>query len=245
MKKLLAALAVALMVASACGGSGSDTTEPAAFEDVVVSECAKAPVTVGGISILGKHRIEGISDVKVCVDVRAAAGVIPQVVNQPDCGSPCFTIEIRNFDVAADHKIEVTMKRDGKDQPPMTFDPDPIHPTSGQGSRICVVGYGGPPDPCADRLTTPKSLTATPGKTKMALQWGASKDTGDDDITGYEIWRSPTGEEGSFVYVTTVPSTTATDTGLTRQTSYWYYVVALDADGHRSLASNIATATTK
>lgn len=247
MRRLLAGLAIALMVASACGGSGGeDTTNPAAFEDVAVIECAKAPVTVGGITILGQHRVEGISDVKVCVDVRATAGVVPQVVDQPDCGSPCFTIEIRNFDVAADHKIEVTMKRDGKDAPPIQFDPQPVHPTSGQPTgRICVVGYGGPPDPCAERLTTPKQLTASPAKTKVSLTWGASKDTGDDDITGYEIWRSDTGEEGTFVYVTSVPQTSTVDTGLTRKQAYWYYVVAVDADGHRSLASNIATATTK
>ena len=246
MRKVLAGLAVAAMVASACGGSGGDTTTAAALEDVAVSECVVAPVSVGGFTILGSHRIEGISDLKVCVDAGARAGVVPQVVNQPDCGSPCFTIEVRNLDIAADEKIEITMKRDGVAAQPITFDPEPVNPTSGnETGRICVIGHGGPPDPCAERLTTPKSLTAQPARTKMTLGWSPSQDTGDGDITGYELWRSTTGEEASFVYVATFPNTSAADTGLTRKQQYWYYVVAVDADGHRSTASNIATATTK
>ena len=242
MKKVIAGLAVAVMVASACGGT-ADSTTPAAFEDVAVSECVKAPVTVGGISVLGSRRIEGISDLEVCVDARARADVAPQVINQPDCGSPCFTIEVRNLDVAADEKIEIKMKRDGKDVPSIGYDPEEVNPTQEQQTgRICVVGYGGPPDPCAERITSPKSLTATAAKTKVSLTWGASTDTGDGDVTGYEIWRSTTGEEATFVYVSTVAELSATDTGLMRKQQYWYYVVALDADGNRSPASNIATA---
>jgi hypothetical protein len=247
MKKILVAIAAALaMFGAACGGTGdADTTNPAALEDVSVSECVTAPVTVGGISVLGQ-RVEGISDVKVCVDASARADVAPQVIEQPDCGSPCFTVEVRNLDIAADQKIEVSMKRDGKDVPPITFDPQPVNPTEEeQTGRICVLGYGGPPDPCAERLTTPKSLTVTAGKTKATLSWRASVDTGDGDITGYEIWRSTSGEDLSFAYVTTVPDVSAVDTGLTRKTQYWYYVVALDADGHRSEASEVATATTR
>jgi hypothetical protein len=245
MRRVAAALAVMAMVGAACGGSGGeDSINPAAFEDVAVSECVKAPVSVGGISVLGSHRIEGISDLEVCVDVRAAAGVIPQVVNQPDCGSPCFTIEIRNFNVMADHKVEVKMKRDGKDVPPITYDPAPVN-QGDEGQRICVVGYGGPPDPCTERVTTPKQLEATAGKTKVSLQWKASTNTVDGNVSGYEIWRSPTGEEATFGLVTTVPSTSAVDSGLVRKTQYWYYVVAIDADGNRSAASNIATVTTR
>ena len=245
MKKIFAGLAVALMVASACGGSNGDTTTSAALEDVAVSECVQAPVAVGGFTILGSHRIEGISDLKVCVDANARAGVVPQVINQPDCGSPCFTIEVRNLDIAADEKVEITMKRDGVPAQPITFDPEPLNPSAGnETGRICVIGHGGPPDPCAERVTSPKNLTAAPARTKMTLNWSPSKDTGDGDLQGYELWRSTTGEEGSFVYVSTLADTTALDSGLTRKQQYWYYVVAFDGDGHRT-ASDIATATTK
>ena len=216
------------------------------IEDVNVAECVTAPVTVGGFTILGSHRVEGISDLKVCVDVKARAGVVPQLIHQPDCGSPCFTIEVRNLDISADEKIEITMKRDGVPAQPITFDPEPVHPTAGnQTGRICVIGHGGPPDPCAERITTPKDLTASPGRTKVTLSWAASQDTGDNDLQGYEIWRSTTGEEGTFAHVSTVASTSAVDGDLSRRQSYWYYVVAFDADGHRSVASNIVTTTTK
>lgn len=245
MKKTFAALGAAMLLASACGGSGGDTTNPAALEDVAVSECVRAPVTVAGVSVLGQ-RVEGISDLKVCVDAHAKADVAPQVIDQPDCGTPCFTIEVRNLDIATDQKIEITMKRDNKDVPPITFDPQPVNPgEEEQAGRVCVVGYGGPPDPCAERITTPKGLTTKPARTKVSLQWKPSTDTGDGDITGYEIWRSSTGEDLTFANVGTVPEVSFTDSGLTRKSQYWYYVVALDADGNRSEASDVATTTTK
>ena len=245
MRKIFAGLTIALMVATACGGGDDDSTNAATLEDVAVSECVKAPVTVGSISILGQHRIEGISDLEVCLDANVRAGLVPQLIEQPDCGNPCFTIEVRNFDVASDSRIEIKMKRDGKDVAPISFDPPALNPTSGQGGRVCVVGYGDGRDPCAEYLTTPKNLTTHATKKQVALRWSPSKDTGDDDVIGYEIYRSTTGEDPvTFVLHTTATEAAAVDTDVTRKTQYWYYVVAIDADGNRSTASNVAKATT-
>ncbi len=57
--------------------------------------------------------------------------------------------------------------------------------------------------------------------------------------------RSTTGNAGSFSKIATTSATSYTNSGLTRGTTYWYYVVAYDNAGNKSNASNIASATAK
>jgi len=202
----------------------------------------KAPVKVPSIEVLGQY-VESVSDVQVCTDVSASVGVVPQIVEHEDCGDPCYTIEVRNFDLAADTAITITLSRDGVPQEPQTYDPAPVEHGQETG-RKCIIGVGGPPKPCSARLTQPRSLTADAAKRKVGLTWKASVDTDDGDLSGYEVWRSTTGEEGSFAVVATVAETTHVDAQLERGTSYWYYVVAFDADGNFSPASEVRQVTT-
>jgi len=87
----------------------------------------------------------------------------------------------------------------------------------------------------------PMNLIATPGKGKISLTWRGSTDSGGSGLAGYEVWRT-TGN--AFSKIATTSATSYTNSGLTRGTTYWYYVVAFDNAGNKS-KSNIASATAK
>ena len=241
MKKLLALLAVSLFLIAACGGDNTET--PAALEDVNVAPCLDVPVDVPSITILGQ-RTPRVTDLKVCTDVSVGAGIVPEVQNFDDCGSPCYAVVVNDFDIRGDAKITIDYKTDG--QPAnTTFDPEPVNHKVGDG-RLCVIGVGGDddtPDPCAERLTTPKPLTASALRKQISLSWKRSVDTGDDNLMGYELWKSEDGT--TFGQLTTIGETTFTDTSVTKGKTYYYYVVAFDAEGNRSEASNTVQVTAK
>lgn len=241
MKRLIAVVMVSALALAACGGSNE--TSPAAFEDVEVAECATTPVAVPSITVLG-HRVEGVTKVQVCADVAAAVGVVPEIAQYDDCGEPCYSVEFEDFDIASDAKIEITLERQGSADEQIVFDPEPVDAGSETG-RICVVGVGGPPDPCSDRVTNPKNVTATPTRKSVSLNWKPSIDTGNDNLLGYEVWRSEVGADGPFSVIGTISETSFLDTNVTRTTEYWYYVVGFDADGNRSGSSNTVSAITK
>ncbi len=239
-KRFIVLLGAAALLASACGGSDP---EPRSYE-VKESACQEVPITVPGITILSQ-RVDKISDVKVCVEAGVVADVVPTVVDQPDCGSPCFTVEVRDLIAAAETKIEVSYKRGSAGQVERISYQVPKTGVTQPIERTCVLGVGDP-DPCVDRITTPKSLTATAmRKQRINLSWQASKDTGGAPLVGYEIWRSETGDEGSFALLQASETTSFQDTGLTKGQQYWYYVVAIDGDGNRSAASGVASATAR
>lgn len=242
MKKLFALLAVSIFLIAACGGDNTETN--ATLEDVEASPCLEVPVDVPSVSILGQ-RVKSVSDLKVCAVISAGTGIVPEVQQFDDCGNPCAAVVVNNFDIRADAKITIDYKQDGQQVPTTTFDPEPVNQKVGEG-RLCLVGVGGDadtPDPCAERLTTPRALTGTPGRKQIALSWRQSVDTGNDNLLGYEVWRSMDGT--TFEQLATIAETTFADSGLTRQTAYYYYVVAFDADGNRSQASNTAQVTTQ
>ena len=238
-KRLIVLLGVALMATVACGDS-----EPRqdAFIGNPLDKCHTVPGSVPGITVLGK-RIAGISDIKACVSDDTKASGAPALKNQPDCGTPCFTVEIDKFAIGTDAKVELSWNREGTTEK-YGYDPDPIGdgPLTG---RVCVIGVGSP-DPCVDRITTPKNFKASAAKRAINLRWDASTDTGGAPLTGYEIWRSSTGVDGSFALDgnTTSSSTKYTDKVGAKKT-YWYYVVAVDGDGNRSLATNVSKATSR
>jgi endonuclease I/chitodextrinase len=84
--------------------------------------------------------------------------------------------------------------------------------------------------------TAPTNLaTNNPTANSISLSWTASTDN--IGVTGYEIYK-----DGNLY--TTVTSTTATVSGLNPSTTYNFYIIAKDASGNSSTASNTASGTT-
>jgi uncharacterized repeat protein (TIGR03806 family) len=99
-----------------------------------------------------------------------------------------------------------------------------------------------PPPPAADTTppTVPAGVTATAqSSTAILVSWTASTDA--SGIGGYRVFR-----DAAATPVTTVQTTSYTDTGLSAATSYSYTVVAVDAatPANASAASSAASATT-
>jgi fibronectin type 3 domain-containing protein len=90
--------------------------------------------------------------------------------------------------------------------------------------------------------SAPQQLTATPGQRKVTLAWIASTDQGGSGLSGYEIWRSTTGSQGAFTRITTTSALSVVNSGLSKNTTYWYYVTAVDGAQNRSAASGIVSA---
>ena len=84
--------------------------------------------------------------------------------------------------------------------------------------------------------TAPTNLaTSNPSSNSISLSWTASTDN--VGVTGYDIYK-----DGNFY--ATVTGTTATVSGLNPLTTYSFYVIAKDAAGNASAASNTAQGTT-
>lgn len=239
-KRVVAALGALALLAMACGGS--DDPNPAAFTRPGVDACETVPAQVPGISVVGQ-RLESVEDVKVCVKADVEAKAVPVLKNQPDCGNPCFTIEIAGFAIDGDARVAVTYARDGKAADPISYDPEPVGVGPDTG-RICVIGVGSP-DPCVERITTPKTPTVSAMKRKLRVGWGPSTDTGGGPLAGYEVWRSDTGAEGTFTLLTSTASTSHLDQGLSKGQTAYYFVVAYDTDGNHSAASEVVSGTAK
>lgn len=92
--------------------------------------------------------------------------------------------------------------------------------------------------------TKPANLVATGGINRVDLTWTAATD--DVGVTGYDVHRSPTGNftPTSTNRVRSVTTTTVADTTPTPGT-YFYVVIARDAAGRSSPASDEATATAR
>jgi hypothetical protein len=242
MKKMLIAITtISAVTAIALPGAAI-----AAPDGPPVSTCQTLPVATPGITILGQ-RVPAAKDVTACVVSNTAVAAIPVMVEQPECGSPCFTVEIEGLTVSANVGVVVRFKRDGQ-QEEISHETGPLGADPGPGSNLCVIGVG-TPDPCTDRVTTPKDLTALAKARKAGsridLTWGASKATRKSTVVGYQVWRSLTGQPGSFEQIGASTTTAFSDTAITRDTTYWYYVVAWDDAGRYSPASNTASATAR
>src|SRR5262249_33648749 len=99
----------------------------------------------------------------------------------------------------------------------------------------------GPPDVQAP--TAPSNLTATPASgTQINLSWTAATDN--VAVTGYLIERCQGAGCTTFAQITSVTTTTFSNTGLTNANSYSYRVRATDAANNLSPYSNTATAAT-
>jgi hypothetical protein len=109
----------------------------------------------------------------------------------------------------------------------------------GQGSRLDLLGYELLADP-ALRLTlpapaAPADLAAVGDNGVVHLSWTAST----DPVAGYRIYRSEAPDTG-YAPVTPgpEPGTSFDDDTVVNATTYYYAVVALDADGFESGWSN-------
>jgi hypothetical protein len=77
---------------------------------------------------------------------------------------------------------------------------------------------------------TPLAVAATAAKGKIILSWHDPSRTGEKDVTAYEIFRGTS--SGTETYVTSGgcanpgAALTCSDSGLERETRYFYYVVA-------------------
>lgn len=84
--------------------------------------------------------------------------------------------------------------------------------------------------------STPANLAASNSTARQTtLNWDASTDN--VQVTGYDVY-----QDG--VIVTTAIGATATITGLTPETTYDFFVIAKDASGNESVASNTVSITT-
>src|SRR5262249_15280831 len=92
--------------------------------------------------------------------------------------------------------------------------------------------------------SAPSNLTATaPSSAQINLTWTASTDN--VGVTGYRLERCQGAGCSTFAQIATPASTSFSDTGLTRNTSYSYRVSATDAAGNLSGYSNTAKARTR
>jgi hypothetical protein len=240
--KLFVVLTLAVLIVSACGGS-DDETNPAAFGvDQKIAQCKDVPVTTPGVTILGQ-RVGSISNLKVCVDSHTTASTGVALEPQPECGSPCYAVEVQNISASEDVGITVSFNKDGQPAPSINIHPQTVSADQ-QLENLCVVGVG-TPDPCTARVTTPGDLVATGRKAKIKLTWSASTATRGGTVAGYELWRSDTGQEGTFVQLATTTETSFTDAPLTKGQTAHYAVVAYDTVSNHSGPSNVANATAR
>ncbi|SIQ40112.1 Por secretion system C-terminal sorting domain-containing protein [Chryseobacterium sp. RU37D] len=94
----------------------------------------------------------------------------------------------------------------------------------------------GTPTADSQAPTAPTNLvTSNPSSNSIFLNWTASTD--DVGVAGYDIYKDG-------VFYATVLGTTATVSGLNPSTTYNFYIIAKDAAGNFSTASNTAPGTT-
>jgi len=99
-----------------------------------------------------------------------------------------------------------------------------------------VNGTTATPTPDTQTPTAPTSLAVTGTTTSsISLSWLAATDN--TGVTGYDVYMNS-------VLKTTVTGLTTTITGLTASTAYSFYVIAKDAAGNLSAASNTINTTT-
>jgi chitodextrinase len=103
------------------------------------------------------------------------------------------------------------------------------------GSQNCHSPAGSS-TPDTTKPSAPGNLTATPiSGSQVNLSWSASTD--DVGVNGYRVYRDGT-------QVATTTSTTYSDTGLTANTPYQYYVTAYDFSNNESDPSTTVSTTT-
>ncbi len=215
----------------------------AAADDSTTRECVSAPLVKTPTIDLGVVRIPGRSNPSICVTWDNELEGTPTITFLQPCAQLCVVVRVSNAKVEQEVKVEVSYSEDGRRQQQVihpsrvSADPDTL-------DRCFSIHDEGTADPCRFSLTAPTNLEAVGGQAKVKLAWESSRSNdGTAEVAGYEIYRSTTGEEGSFLLLTTVPDLSFTDKWVNSGQTYWYYVVSIDTEGKRSSGSNVASAT--
>ena len=139
-----------------------------------------------------------------------------------------------------------------------TYQDTGLAPNTTRYYRVRAISGAGPSawsnvdHATTDDLTVPgapRSLTVSPnglkGSTELRLSWAAPVDSGGSPITGYRIERAVVRGGAWIIHVASTGSATTTylDTGLAPNTTRFYRVRALNAQGHGD-PSNVAEGTT-
>ena len=241
-KKTVAFVTTALLVAPGAGVASERTMK------VPNPLCVPLPVSTSAKDIhVGEEHVHlaGRTNIRVCATTDHQVGGTPTVTAYDNCGTGCFAARVADVSAAADLKVEVLYKEDDEDKA-VAVDPDPIG-LGRETEEICISNHdAGTPDPCTIHLTSPSDLRATGGAKQVTLRWKPGGEAyGRDVVVTYEVWRSTTTELDTFEMVGAgVERPAFVDTGLTKKTRYWYFVVAVDENGNRSCGSNAAEATT-
>jgi predicted phage tail protein len=111
--------------------------------------------------------------------------------------------------------------------------------SGGDSPSSAVASATTPGDADTTPPSAPGGLKATVAKGKVNLSWSGSTDTGGSGLAGYHVWRSTGGPSSTFTVIATIGSTSYSDTAITGNVDYWYYVTAVDGAGNQSQPSNI------
>jgi subtilisin len=115
--------------------------------------------------------------------------------------------------------------------PTQGFTGDPNSPVSRRYyGYIVSLGAVAPPAPTVPGAPTLNS--ATPGNAQVALAWTPPANTGGASVSSYKVYR-----DGSFL--TSVTTTTYTDTGRTNGVQYCYMVSAVNSVGEGSQSGQL------
>ena len=117
-----------------------------------------------------------------------------------------------------------------------------------QVAAINSVGSGTYASPVSattyDRPAIPVALAATPvSDTQINLRWEAPTNTGGATITGYQLQFSTNGTVFNNLSRTPGSTTTYQHTGLTRGTTYYYQVSAINSVDQGAYSSSVSTTT--
>jgi fibronectin type 3 domain-containing protein len=114
--------------------------------------------------------------------------------------------------------------------------------TAGPASNTVTVTT---PAPDTTKPTTPGSLTSpSQTQTSINLTWSAATDN--VGVVGYRVYQVGGSRKNQFsTLLTTTTGTSYTVTGLTKGTSYSFYVTAIDAAGNESLPTKTLTVKTR
>jgi hypothetical protein len=107
---------------------------------------------------------------------------------------------------------------------------DTFYPTLPALRRdVAALISGSTPEPDTTPPSEPTDLTAVAGRTKVTLTWNAPAET--NDVNNYQVWRSSSATTG-FAQVGTTTGTTFTVGSLSRRTTHYFRVRAVDTSGN-------------